>query len=138
MTNSQTLKDRPISGAPADFEQLFRRGHSILLRFLLSSGDAWGVLSQSPALLAEMRALLREADRVGASRSSGIAHAAVLLSCAEKMHEISGAAWRSDPEKLRVSDFGKDEYIVKYPDLAANISYYFRVLGDDVSPMLIE
>jgi hypothetical protein len=124
------------SGQP-DYQALFQSAQAIVSRLLLSSGGVWGAVQRDAELRDEV---LRQvaAMRADATASGDEAPITVLLACAEKMNEINGESWRADPSKLKVSSFEKDEYIVKYPDLNSETTTYFRVVGNEVSVLLIE
>lgn len=126
-----------LSGSAAssvDYEGLFRRSQAVLMRLLLSSGAVWAAFQQDTVLRDELRQQMDEIRRIGGSG----ANSAVLIACAEKMNEINGEMWRSDPNRLKVSSFDAHETIVKYPDLNSDNIYYFRIIGSEVTVLLIE
>lgn len=137
---SMTTHSKPETsdGSKPDYEALFRRSQAVLMRLLLTSGEVWSAIESDAGLGEDLRNQLSELSEHAGSGPGGGLHARVLLACAAKIHEISGGNWKSDPEKLKISDFGGTEFIVKYPDLVSETSYYFRVVDDEVSPLLIE
>ncbi len=122
-------------GGSVDYPALLHRLRGMLMRLLLANGSTWAMLAGDASTRSELDEVLDELDRALPGDDSG--RSRVLLKCARKMYEINGG-WRSDPGAIRMNSFGDDEYVVKFPDFASESTYYFRVVGDDVSVMFID